>query len=319
MRSNIGSLYPTIYNGVLETDILTEIEDKQFNKYFEHMDTARRNQFVQTADVQGIEDTERIYRIRANPQTEDLDFRRQRLLLRMQTAPPFTMPFLRERLDKIIGVGKYRAWLTMGERNYILGSWQLGRKSFRESAYTLNVSAVTPDTNWYHEVHVLIGRIKPGNIIFSFFPMMTAMIGITETISQTNTKWHYKLNGGWKLGATPFSSMGNPEVVKMPDQKSLKESFFNLHANFTAAEVAKVLINNTVEVTVFLQKDAQDGVTTIRYVLSDGHGLNEIINIKLLRDDDTILSESAVYIPVTDMVTLQHIFNHGEVMANATN
>lgn len=178
MKSDIGSLFPAIYKGVRETDILTEVENTQFDEYFGHMDAARCNQFVVTADIHGIESFERIYNIRANPDTEDIEFRRQRILLRMQTKPPFTIRYLRQRLDELIGAGKYRVWMDMGAYNYKLGSWRLGRKPFRDPTFTLNVEATTVDANWYHEVQVFIGMIKPANIVYAFTPLLAAEIGI---------------------------------------------------------------------------------------------------------------------------------------------
>jgi len=101
MRSDISALYPSIYNGILETDILAEIGDIQYNQLFDEITAARRNLFVMTADARGVEAFERVYNIRADMQTETLEFRRQRLLNRMNTVPPFTIRFLRERLDSI--------------------------------------------------------------------------------------------------------------------------------------------------------------------------------------------------------------------------
>lgn len=102
----------------------------------------------------------------------------------------------------------------------------------------------------------------------------------------------------------------------MASQSSLQSDFLRDHASFTADDIASALVNDTVEVTVFLQKDAEGGVTTVRYVLPDGHGQTEITNIKLRRADGTVLSSSPVYIPVTDLVTLQHTITHREVSEN---
>ncbi len=101
MRSDIRSLYPSIYRGVLETDILADIEDLQFNNWFSEMDDARNNQFILTADIRGIEAFERVYEIQANPSEEDIEFRRRRVLAKMLMRIPFTWRFLLQYLRQV--------------------------------------------------------------------------------------------------------------------------------------------------------------------------------------------------------------------------
>ena len=313
MKSNIASLYPSIYRGVLETDILSDVQDIQHDELFQHMDEARRNQFVLTADQRGIEVFERIYLIRATPSTEDLEFRRQRILLRMRTMPPFTMRWLRERLDDIIGPGQYTASLLMGAYNYVLGSWQLGKGAFQQPSFTLEVSATTSDSAWYQEVHVFVERVKPANIVYILNPLLVAGISISETIYTRRTQWNYRLNGGWRLGQKPFSYPDqNPEVIKMPSTSSLQSDFLADHAAFTVEDISSVLINDTVSVSYFLDKEVAGSDAVLRYTLPDGSDITEITNIKLMRDDGTVLSSAPVFIPVTTGMSIQHIIKHRE-------
>ena len=110
MRSDLHALYPKIYSGVLETDILADIEDVQFDKWFEDMDDARRNQFILSADIRGIEAFEVLYEIKADPSTEDAEFRRRRVLSKMLMRIPFTWRFLLQYLKQIDAEYKARLY-----------------------------------------------------------------------------------------------------------------------------------------------------------------------------------------------------------------
>lgn len=65
------------------------------------------NQFILTADEMGIVSFEELFKIVADPQTEDLEFRRKRLILRNSMMPPYTYFYLLDSLDSILGQGKY--------------------------------------------------------------------------------------------------------------------------------------------------------------------------------------------------------------------
>lgn len=75
-------------------------EIELFNKRAE---IAFYNNFALTADITGIERYERILKIIPSPSTEDLEFRRGRVINRLALGPPFTEIFLRQRLESIFG------------------------------------------------------------------------------------------------------------------------------------------------------------------------------------------------------------------------
>lgn len=306
MRSDLHGLYPSIYNEVLETDILADVGDIQFNEFFALMDNARKNQFVLTADERGIAAFERIYEIRADPAIENLEFRRERLLNRIRTSPPFTFRFLLQRLDEIIGAGKYKAWLGRGRWHTRLGSWVLGRTPFRDPEYTLFIEATAQDTSWYQEVQIFVNKIKPANIVYTITPLIARGIEISESISAMPRSWNYRLGGwqlgpsafmtekpahpttwnyrlgGWRLGSATFGTEPLMEVVKLPVSPSIQPSFLGAHARFSASEIAAVRLNGAY--TISDLKKAVDGpVTTIQYVITPSSGLKEITQIELLR------------------------------------
>ena len=341
MRSNLRSLYPAIYNDVRETGILADAGDVQFNQWFMEMDDARRNQFVLTADVRGIELFERIYEIKADPATEGLEFRRDRILNRMQMRIPFTFRFLLRRLDELIGKDKYRAWLGKGQWNYKLGSWALGREPFRAPEYTLFIETVTENINWYHEVQIFVNRIKPANIVYILSPLVAGGMEISETISATPRKWNYRL-GKWKLGNKPYLSdmadtpaewnyklgrfrLGqNPfgtepvmEVIKLPETSSITSLFLNLHARYTAAEIVAVRLNQVYTINE-IDKRVNGHMTDLRYSVTPASGLRNITQIELLNENGDVLDCAGVFVPVpaADQLTFKHFISHREVANN---
>jgi hypothetical protein len=101
MQSNLRGLYPAVYRGVLETDILADIGDVQFDKWYTEMDAALRNQFIYTADIRGIEAFERLYEIKADPAIEDMELRRLHVISKMLMRIPFTWRFLLQYLNRL--------------------------------------------------------------------------------------------------------------------------------------------------------------------------------------------------------------------------
>lgn len=314
MKSDLQSLFPKIYSGVLETDVLSRVGDKQFNDWFTHLEQAGKDQFVALAGSTGLSWLERVYEIRATPE-EDIDFRRQRLLLRMNTLPPFTIRFLRERLDEIIGSGQHHTWVGYGEYNYLLGSWKLGEKPFQTNPYVLHIETAVSNREWHQEVEVLVGKVKQAHVVYEYVPLVNADILISEEITIPKVVWNYKLNGGWRLGQKPFRSDTEEMTVKMPSTKSIQQQFFDDHAEFTAREIVSALINDAIEVTS-LQITTSGNVTTVRYLVPEDIG--EITNLKLFTADGSLCSNSNLFIAATaEQITLKHTFTHKEDAQNA--
>ena len=91
----------------------------------------------------------------------------------------------------------------------------------------------------------------------------------------------------------------------MPELKSVQQAMLNGAASFVADDVAAVLINDTVKVSNFKLKQADDNVVSIEYEVVPSM-TRLITDIKLLRADDTVLTQSAVYVPVTQTVVSKH-------------
>ena len=306
----LNSYVPSYYRKVDEMDALMEVEQSIVDEYQVNMLTAFQNTFVLTADISGIELFETMFSIVANPYTEDLEFRRQRILNRMTTSPPFTLRFLKQKLDTIIGEGRWK--VTMDYANY-----------------TLYVEASAVNQNWYTELEFTINQIKPCNIVFINRPRTDLSLSMTEEISYKTMKWNYILGswllgrlpfatiegaeviewyyklGQWPLGKNPFALTEGGNIIKMATTPSIQDALLQDTAGFVVTDIAAVLINDETKITNFTIKSASGRFVTLEYQVTSAM-TSVVTNIKLLKSDDTVLTDSNVYVPVTDTVLSRH-------------
>ena len=96
-------------------------------------------------DLSGIEMWESIFHIVPNPQTEDMEFRRYRVLNRITTKPPYTLGFLYQKLDQMIGPGLWEV-----EIDY--------------PGYTMTIQTPLQNALYEGELIHMINTIKPAHI-----------------------------------------------------------------------------------------------------------------------------------------------------------
>jgi hypothetical protein len=227
-----------------------------------------------------------MFNILADPTTETLEFRRQRLMNRKAINPPFTFRFLKNQLDSIIGVDKYTAYIDFDN-------------------YTLYIESTVMDQQWFHEIQVLLTDIKPANIIFTNSPLIKNNLVLSERILYNKLRANYVLGTLWTLGDFPFISMGADEVIKMATVPSLKAALFADVAAFAVTDIDHILINNTVTISEFSKKTSVDGECQLEYEVS-AEDVSTITNIKIRKADNTVLSEVIVYVTITDSVLMKH-------------
>lgn len=282
----LSSFVPSVYKDIVEMNDIINSEENVMSIAREEMTTAFANTFVLTANESGVIMFESMLGIIPNPQTEDLEFRRQRIINRLSMSPPFTFRFLKQKLDEIIGVGGWKAYIDFEN-------------------YTLYVESSATNQNWHHEIEFTINRIKPCNMVFINVPYTSRNILLSEEISYTELNWMYRL-GSWKLGRDPFAILNGGGVAKMPDIKSIQQTLLNDTANFVSGDIASVLINDSVVITEFRLNQVSNNIVTIEYDVYPTM-TTLITDIKLRKADDTVLTQSSVYVPVTQDIISKHI------------
>lgn len=171
---------------------IANTEAEELEQVQKAVDKLLADQFIETACKETILRRERELGIQYDPETETLEFRRKRLINRYSTKPPFTLRFLQQQLDDLVGRG--RTNVTVDVQNFIL-----------------TVEAAITDANVFKEVEHTVNVIKPANLVYQQRTALIETIGLDEKISRQDVTWNYKLDGSWKLGEKPFATLG-PEV-----------------------------------------------------------------------------------------------------------
>ena len=281
----VKSFVPSIYEGIVEMHELIKSEEKLMDIARSELMTAFANTFVLTSDESGVIIFEKMLKIAANSNTEDLEFRRRRVLNRLSTRIPFTFKFLKQKLDEIIGVGAWTASIDFDK-------------------YTLFIESSAVDQNWYSELEFTINKMKPCNMVFTNVPYTKYSVNMSEEISYSVKKWMYRLSS-WKLGQHPFAITQEGGVAKMREVSSLQPALLENMATSVSGYIAYILINDSIRIDTFRTKQVSGNVLTIEYEVNPSM-TDVITNIKLMKSDGTILTQSAVYVPVTQPVFSKH-------------
>ena len=262
------------------------------------------NFFFQTMDANACSQWEQALNILANPGTETLDFRRNRLLNRVSTKPPFTLQFLYNKLDELAGQG--------------LWSMEIDYPN-----YTIYVDRAAQGMNYTLELEWTINHIKPAHMAYVSRPYTVASVLVAEQLSYTPTSWNYLLGswrlgekpfsgdapawnyqlGSWKLGEQPFESL--EEIVAKPESTpSVQLPLLSAAAEAVIQTIYAVRINGATTITA-LQKSAAG--SQVQVTAAASQSIAEVITKEELLDGlGNVLSSAEVYIPVTGAVQLNY-------------
>ena len=285
MSNKIIQHIPHYERGVFEFQKISEAENAELDYAKTNFNKVLENQFVLTADSDGLAMFEKLYGIVPEP-TDTLDFRRQRILNRARLQPPFTETFLRLMLDSLLGEGLYT--LIVDYANYII-----------------YINSSSANENQQTEVAILVDKIKPANMVFVTEPLLIYGIKVNETISQI-PEIFYRLGTSWVLGARPFKDLDATEVFKVANVNSITDDLLEDTATFVEGEIAKVIINGTVTITTFTTKQVSDNKVELEYEVSNSMGVNTITRIQICKADNTPLTDVTVYVPVVGQTLINH-------------
>lgn len=275
---------PPWYREVLDYQQICQTETAQFEALAREITGVAENFFFQTMGLSGVEMWEQIFHIVPNPQTEDLEFRRYRVLNRITTKPPYTLGFLYQKLDELIGPGLWEVNVDYPN-------------------YTLYIESSAQNQNYATEVAFTINRIKPAHIVYVNTPFIQSGILLSEQIERLNRVYNYKL-GLWALGQLPFATDQDNEVVKLPETPSIQQTLLTGVANFVSGDVASARINGTISITG-LSKSVENNILTITYTVANSQ-TTEITSVELLDAEGDVLTSSTVYVPVGDTIVMKH-------------
>ena len=294
LDTGLLALLPPWYREVLDYQELCRTETAQFEALADEIIGVADNFFFQTMDEGAVSMWEQVFQIVPNPSTESLDFRRARVLNRITTRPPYTLGFLYQKLDELIGPGEWT--VTVDYPNY-----------------TLYIESAAQNQNYATELAFTINRIKPAHIVWINSPFVRTGLLLSETISSAQRTYNYKL-GSWELGLLPFATDGPEGVIKMPETPSIRQALLTGVANFVSGDVASARVNGTISIAD-LAKSVEGAELTVTYTVLPSQ-TTEITALELLDGEGNVLTSSTVYIPVTTNVVMKHIIPVAEGVAS---
>lgn len=178
----LSDYVPDIYEINLQFNNIINSEEIELEKLKKLIRQAFENNFIKTSNLQGIKDFENILNIQADPETEDIEFRRERLFSRLTTKPPFTERFMQNKLNEIMGEGNWRYDIVYND-------------------YTLDIYALHPGKLWFNELYHLMEVIIPCNILWTihiYSIIWQAVLDNTESWNDiTEMTWQEVMEGEW--------------------------------------------------------------------------------------------------------------------------
>lgn len=276
---------PPWYREVLDYQEICQTEQQELDALALEINAVGNNFFFQTMDLSAVEMWESILGIIPNPETEDLAFRRFRLLNRISSRPPYTMAFLSKKLDEIIGPGNWAVRMDY-------------------PSYTLYIESSAENQLYAAELAVTIGKIKPAHIVYTNTPLVQGGLKLSETISGALTRWNYRL-GTWTLYSAPFRTTYPEEVIKVGETPSIQPRLLAGVADFVSGDVVSARLNGTVTVTT-ITKTVSENILTVIYDVTAAQAA-EITKVELLDAEGEPLTSSEVYVPVgSDGIQMKH-------------
>lgn len=298
---------PPWYREVLDYQQMCQTEEAQFALLAEEINRVADNFFLQTMDADTTALWEGVFHITANPATESLQFRRERIINRISMRPPYTLGFLYQMLDRLIGPGQWT--VTVDYPNY-----------------ALYIEAGAEGESYWQELTYTVNHIKPAHISYISRPLIRTGMLLNERVESVRYDWNYHTDGTWALGAEPFADEIGLEVLKTPNIQSIQPALINGVANFASGDVSYVRLNGSVLVgnlnkTVTPSTSVGGAATlTVTYNVTPAM-TDSISSVELMDADGNTLTSMAAYVPVTETVNLRHtiLIQEGMLNANSSN
>ena len=287
---------PPWYREVLDYQQMCNTIGAQFALLAEEITRVADNFFLQTMDSETVQMWEGIFRIVANPATESLQFRRDRIINRISMRPPFTLRFLYQKLDELIGPGLWN--VTVDYPNY-----------------ALYIESNVDGQGYSQELIYTINHIKPAHITFINSPVAMSGVVLSERVSEISYTWNYVLNGQWLLGQEPFADEEEVQVIKLPQTPSIQSALLTGIADFVSGDVAAARLNGSIMVEN-INKSVSGSTLTITYQVTQAM-TTEITQVELLAADGTVLTSMSAYVPVTETAVIKHVIPVQEGIINA--
>ena len=182
MNIQLKELAPDYYNNVLEMNELLRVEQELTDETQEILNQFQLNQYIITCNSEALGWYEYMYNVPINT-GDSIEVRKQRLLTRLNTRPPFTWLFLLGKLDNLYGKDKYIA--EMDSQNF-----------------TVTVECGASNYYLFRETTVLMANVLPCNMRYIQVPRVTEQILLKENLLRQEVA--FARVGSCVIGKTPL-------------------------------------------------------------------------------------------------------------------
>lgn len=194
---NLRKYLPQIYNDNAEMNAIMVSEDKELIELKAYIRKSFNDNFIKTATETGVANYENILNIIPDLTTEDLQFRKERVLNRLISHIPFTERYLQAKLDIIIGRNTNSDFTPYNQDNT---NWYY---IINYNNYTLDIYITQPGRSWLRELEYFCENTIPCNIdwhIHVFHATWKAVKEYYDTwgdVNDDNATWQDVLDGSW--------------------------------------------------------------------------------------------------------------------------
>lgn len=153
-------------------------------------------------------------------------------------------------------------------------------------------------------LHQSMVDLLPAHILYISAPYMGMGIELTEQVEFQQNILNYCL-GSWDLGRTGFASEQDRGVSKMPTTPSIQPQVLEDTAKLVEDSIAAIRINGEL-VLRDLKKDLEGSTLTVTCTVHLGQ-VEAITDVELLDGEGEVLTQCAIYVPVTGPTVLRHV------------
>lgn len=182
---------PSYYQEIKEFRELSNTVTVNWDQLSEALFSMDNDQFILTSSEAAIAIREKDFGIRADSKNETLNFRKLRLLGRMQEITPYVLEYLIKALTGLVGENKHQI---------LLNSHQ----------FEMEVAIDVEQSIYYNEVIKLVERIVPLNI-----DLLTTILALKECLVVIGGTYgwalHYKICGRFKT-AQVYGAIGREMI-----------------------------------------------------------------------------------------------------------
>ena len=168
--SNLLEQLPPFYCGIREFREMSKVVTPEYEKVDAAFQQIEDDLFILTSSEEAVIRREKMFGIVADPQNEDLQFRRLRLLTRKQSNPPYTLEYLKKILTSMVGENNHSVFEDIQN-------------------FELEVSVQADKSSYYTEVQNILERIVPYHI-----DITTSVNLITEYLKLIGKAYTFPVN-----------------------------------------------------------------------------------------------------------------------------